>query len=187
VVSLDDLLAAGGLAAPDVDAAVGLSLTAPRDARAQTLYVEDVVLAVRRGHPLARSPITAARLSAAAWVDTLVLLGGEGVGHGVASKALAEHGVTRRIALAVPTFTLAALTAARTDLVAGLPRRVGEALAADLVLEALELPFPLPGMPIALMWHERTHADEGARYFRALITEAARGAVRERRRKERAR
>jgi DNA-binding transcriptional LysR family regulator len=61
------------------------------------------------------------------------------------------------------------MTAARTDLIVGLPDRVATLFAKLLPLKVVTPAFPMPSLVTVLAWHERTHADPGARYFRELI------------------
>lgn len=75
----------------------------------------------------------------------------------------------------VPYFTTAALVAARTDCIAGLPHRVAETLIAMLLpIKIVPTTFPLPAMRISLVWHDRTDRDPGAQFFRKLIVDAVR-------------
>jgi DNA-binding transcriptional LysR family regulator len=74
----------------------------------------------------------------------------------------------------VPYFTTAALVAARTDCIAGLPSRVAETLVAMLPIKIVPTTFPLPAMRISLVWHDRTDRDPGARFFRKVVVDAVR-------------
>mgnify|MGYP003425653696 FL=1 len=56
-----------------------------------------------------------------------------------------------------------------SDLVATVPERHCAALHADLV--TLPLPFPLPGIRVALIWHPSQDADPAHRWLRTLIRE----------------
>lgn len=172
LVSLDVLVAGSGLAGGDVDAVVGLAVAAAEDCHRRVLYRDELALISRRGHPAIRGKPTLAQLSQLAWIDTQVLMGRRGVGGVMAQKAFAQHAVAPRVALAVPSFTLAALAVARSDCIAGLPRRLAEALAADLPLAVHRPPFASPALPIALVWHPRTDADPGHRFFRDLVVAA---------------
>ena len=67
----------------------------------------------------------------------------------------------------------ALMLAASTDLAAGCPRRMATALAGPLGLALVEIPGPPLRFHMQLLWHERTHADAGSRYFRQFIQEAA--------------
>jgi DNA-binding transcriptional LysR family regulator len=178
VVSLDYLLASGGLAGGEVDVALGLQAATPPGCHARPLYRDGAVIVARRRHPRLRGRVTARSLSAAGWVDVLLALGRAGVGHGQAAPVFAAAGVTRTIALSVPTFTLAALAVATSDHVTGLPRRMAQALQRRFGLQILETPFSLPAFPIVAMWHPRTDADPAARILRELLVGAARPQVR---------
>ena len=57
------------------------------------------------------------------------------------------------------------IVAAETDAVAALPERVAELAVRLLPVKQVTAVFPLPRLTTAMVWHERTEADPGARYF----------------------
>jgi DNA-binding transcriptional LysR family regulator len=171
VISVDALLSAGGLAAPVADALIGPPLVED-GVHSAPLYEEEPVLLVRRDHPEVgprQRALSREQFNRLRHVDTLVALGKPGAGHRAASDMFARHGLTRDVAVTVPSFAAAAMVAAHTDLVAALPRRVGDTFARSLALRRLALPVTGLRMPLHLLWHERTHDDAGARFFRSLI------------------
>lgn len=171
VVSIDYLLATSGLATGEVDVAFG----PPPDREGllyQRLYHDDAVVVVRRDHPQVRARMTRKLFNALQHVDILIALGHAGRGHDAAERALEQHGLQRRIALAVPSFSAAVITAAHTDLVAAVPRRVAMALASYLPVKILALPMRGLSIELGMLWHTRTHEDPSDRYFRALIDRA---------------
>jgi len=87
---------------------------------------------------------------------------------------LRKNGLSRRISLTVPTFAAASIAVARTDYVAGIPRRVAAALSEYLPLRIVELPFRGFTADVALIWHARTHVDSTARHFRETVISALR-------------
>ncbi len=87
-------------------------------------------------------------------------------------NAMSPHGLVRRVAITVPYFTTAAMMASRTDYVAGLPSRAAEVLCDAFPIRIARTTFPLPSIGMSVMWHERTDADPGARYFRRLVADA---------------
>jgi DNA-binding transcriptional LysR family regulator len=105
-------------------------------------------------------------------VDVHLALGKAGTGHRAAEDAFARHGLSRRIVVTVPTFAAAATVVASTDLLGGMPRRVATVLARSLPLDVLRPPMPALRFPMMLAWHERTHDDAAAVYFRDLIANA---------------
>jgi DNA-binding transcriptional LysR family regulator len=105
-------------------------------------------------------------------IDILLALGGPGIGHGIVEEFLASHGLRRDIAVSVPSFAAAAAIAAQTDWVAGMPRRMAAAFLRQMPLTSVAMPVPAVRFRIQLVWHERTHKDAGAQFFRALILAA---------------
>jgi DNA-binding transcriptional LysR family regulator len=128
---------------------------------------------VRKDHPRVRGKLSKARFSTERHVDTHIAHGRGGEGHRAAEEAFAAHGLSRDVAVTVPTFAAAAWVAATSDLVAGIPRRLAERLRATLPIRIVEAPLPLFRMPIA-MWHERTAADPAAAAFREVVASTAR-------------
>jgi len=78
-------------------------------------------------------------------VDVLIALGKAGSGHGLAEAFFRKHRLVRKVALAVPSFTAAAMATVHTDYVACLPRRVARTLCRYLPLKILELLARGPG------------------------------------------
>ena len=81
------------------------------------LYEEDFVIAARSGHPLGKKP-SLERYAAAQHV----LVSPRGAARGFIDDVLAEHGLSRKIALTVPSFLWALTVIGSGDLVGALPR-----------------------------------------------------------------
>ncbi|PCC73548.1 DNA-binding transcriptional regulator, LysR family [Nannocystis exedens] len=172
IVSIDHFEAAGGLAGGEVDAAIAPA-TAPQPGQhAHHLYEEAGVLLVRRDHPAAGRPVTREVWASLRHVDIHLALGRGGIGHRAARAWLAGERLAFDVAVVVPSFVAAAVVAANSDYVCGLPRRVAEALAPALPLTPLMVPGPPMAFSIDLVWHDRTHLDAGARAFRELVSAA---------------
>ncbi|WP_437545576.1 LysR family transcriptional regulator [Sorangium sp. So ce367] len=180
VVSVDHLEATGGLGGGDVDATIAPAHPLPPGHHAADLFEQDSVFVVRRGHPCARRRLTREAFNSLRHIDIHIALGRGGIGNRAAVEALAAQGLHREIAAAVPTFSAAAVIAANTDLVAAMPRRIAEALARLAPLTLLEPPVAALVFRMQLVWHERTHEDEGARCFRELVIAALRDGPRAR-------
>ena len=180
IVSPDYLAATDGLVSGTVDATIGPTAVRGDGLHSLPLLPEALALLVRRDHPLARRRITPALYATMAHIDLELALGRPGVGHKLVMDELQRQRLERHVAMRVPNFATAALIASRTDLVASVPRRAAEAFAAMLPLTLLRQAFALRPMPMSLLWHERTHEDAGARYFRDLVVEANLGKARRR-------
>jgi DNA-binding transcriptional LysR family regulator len=174
VVTIDHLIASRGLVTGEVDAALGPPAAAKeRGLSYRPLYVQGAVLVVRRDHPEVRAAITREQFNRLPHVDTLLVQGGPGIGHKIASDFMAAHGLVRHVALAVPHFAAAAAAAARSDCLAGLPERIARYLCTILPLRVVRLPFPAPAaFEMGLFWHARSDADAGSRLFREIVAEA---------------
>ncbi|HSU39776.1 MAG TPA: LysR family transcriptional regulator [Polyangiaceae bacterium] len=168
VVSIDTLHAAGGLASTAVDVSIGAGERGP-GVRATALYEERIVLVARREHPLARARVTKRVLEALRHVEVHV---SPGKGNRALAASYAAAGLTRDLAVSVPTFTAAAAIVSTTDLVAWLPASLVEVLAPRLGLRVVATPLRPVRTAINLLWHERTDHDPTLRAFRELIERA---------------
>ena len=174
IVSADFLAATDGLAKGEIDAAfVPTDMVLPGH-HGTVVFEERAALVVRRDHPKVRGKLTPKLFGELPHIDVEVALGRKGVGHQQAARHWRQSGLERHVRITVPYFTTAALVAARTDCIAGLPNRVAEALVAILPIKIVPTTFPLPTMRISLVWHDRTDGDPGARFFRKVVVDAVR-------------
>ena len=172
VMSVDQLEAKGGLASGEVDVAIGPAHGPVPDVHSSDLYEEEGVLVVRRGHLQVGRRMSKEQFNTLRHIDILLALGGPGIGHRIVEEFLASHGLHRDIAISVPSFAAAAAIAAQTDWVAGMPRRMAAVFLRQMPLTSVAMPVPAVKFRIQLLWHERTHLDAGAQFFRSLITAA---------------
>ena len=80
-------------------------------------------------------------------------------------------GISRRIALRVPHFTVVPMVLERTDLILTLPARVARVYERRGEFKALPLPVPIPPADVGVHWHERFEADPGNRWLREQVIE----------------
>jgi DNA-binding transcriptional LysR family regulator len=174
IVTVDFLVATNGLAVGEVDVALGPVQAAFPPLLHEPVYAEEVVLAVRRDHAKTVRCLLRERFEDIEFVDIQLALGQGGVGNLLMTELLARHGLPWRVGMVAPDFTTAAHAAAVSDYVVGLPARAARAFCELLPLELVELPpfLSRPTMTMAVLWHPRTDADAGARYFRRLVKEA---------------
>jgi len=174
VLSIDALVASGGLGGTAVDVLVGAGEKGP-GVHAQPLYDEQIVLVARARHPAIRRRVTKAQLAVLRHVDVQV---SPGLGNQSLAAAYAAAGIRRDVAFLLPTYTAAAAVVAGTDLVASLPSSLVDVLGPRLALRRIATPLAPIATTINLLWHERTHGDPALRAFRDLIMQAAHGAAR---------
>lgn len=161
-----DLLARGR-----IDAFIGPVLAGydRPDIRERLLFDEHFVCLVREGHPAATKRWTLAQFAA---LDH-AFLAPRGRPGGAVDDVLAAHGLTRRIAVALPHFLVAPFVVANTDLVLTVPARIARTFAGFLPLRTVEPPVDIPGFSMALMWHERQHHDPAHEWFRNELVSVA--------------
>jgi DNA-binding transcriptional LysR family regulator len=176
VLSIDTLFALGGLAGIEIDAAIGVGEKGP-GVHMKPLFDEHIVLVARLGHPRVGKKLTMAQLAALRHVEVQVA---PGRGSRPLAASYAALGVTRDIAVVVPTFIAAAAIVAATDHVASLPASLVQVLGPRLGLRRVATPVAPVGTTVNLVWHERTDQDPALRAFRDLLARAAGRRVRAR-------
>jgi DNA-binding transcriptional LysR family regulator len=172
VVSADYLAATDGLSSGDIDVAFAPEQAVLPVMRSQRVFEESAALVVRRDHPRIGRRITRELFNQLPHIDVHVALGRPGTGHRVAQRGWERAGVRRRVVLTVPYFMTAALAAAATDCIAGLPDRMAALCVSLLPLKKVAAAFPLPSMTTVMIWHQRTDADPGACAFRDVVAGA---------------
>ena len=161
-VALDVEDIAETLAAGALDLAVGFLPGLGPPLRRRALFRDPYVCLMRADHPI-RS-LTKKRFLAAS--HALVTYRG---GHRVIEEALERAGLSRRIALRVPHFTVVPMVLERSDLILTLPQRVAHVYERRGRFKSMPPPVPLPQAEVAVHWHERFEADPGNRWLRELL------------------
>jgi DNA-binding transcriptional LysR family regulator len=134
----------------------------------QELSQERFACVVRRGHPVRAKP----SLREWAALEHLVVTPTAAAdASGVVDALLAQHGLTRRIALSVPHFMVAPHVIASSDLVLTAPERLLAPFVRSLKLRVLRTPLRLPEYALSQVWATRSDHDEAHRWLRRAIAE----------------
>lgn len=173
-VSIDYLIASNGLASGAVDVALAPESTSGQALFTTPLFREASGLFVRAGHPALGKRMTREHLSALGHIDVHVTLGEPGEVNRAVQRTLGALDAAMRSVVIVSSFTTAAMIAAHTDHVAWLPEHAARLFTELLGLRALRTDLPTFDAGCNLVWHERTHADAGAAFFRQLIVRTLR-------------
>jgi DNA-binding transcriptional LysR family regulator len=147
------------------DLDIGVVQDAPPEIVVEPLFTDRMAAVVRAGHPLTSGRLTPERYAAAAHVSA----SRRGKLTGPIDDALAELGLSRQVALAVPTFGAALIVVVRTDLVGLMPALLGSRAVEALGLVALDPPIDLPSKEIAMAWHQRYEADGAHAWLRSQV------------------
>ena len=131
----------------------------------QLLYTDADALAVRRGHPAGARLKNKETFLKARHVAVVI----RGQGEDLIDTWLRTKKLDRRIALVVPSYIEALHVAARTDLVAFVPRRLIAALAKQLSLVTIAPPLD-PGIDEQFMFYPtRAQMDPGSIWLRTVM------------------
>jgi DNA-binding transcriptional LysR family regulator len=151
-----------------IDVAVAHLRTLPAHIDTAVLLNDPFVLITRRDHPFAVKPPSIEAYAAL----NHVLVSPRGATTGAVDRALAEFGLKRRIALLVATYLALPSALAASDLVATVPQRTAQQIAAIAEIEIMPLPIDLSA-PISVAWHRRAASEPAQVWFRSLLIEAA--------------
>jgi DNA-binding transcriptional LysR family regulator len=166
IIGIDALLSVGDLGSSEVDLHVGIAAKGP-GLYTEALFQEASVLVARKGHPL-----VGRRISRRALGDLHHVRVDMAPGRNLRDpfgKLFARNGIPRRVVVTVPSFATAAEVVAGSDLVTMIPASFVATRGDALGLCALAAPLVARAIPVAMCWHERTHADPSARAFRDLV------------------
>ena len=151
----------------DADLAMGFTVELQAGFYQQNLFTEHYVCLLRRDHPRITGAMTKRQFLA----ESHVAVKTAGTSHWTIEKAMSDNGISRRIALWVPSFLGLGEIVANTDLLALAPIHLASALARDKALRHVKVPFPMDSYGVRQFWHERFHRDGGNRWLREVCVD----------------
>lgn len=151
---------------PEAIAAIEAAGPQARERHAR-LHETHYVCAMRREHPLARSPLTLDAYCEAHHLIASV----SGRAHGLVDEALAALGRKRRVVLTVNQFFTAGQVLAQSDLLMALPMSFVAATGVQDRILTRPLPLQLAPVALASIWPVRLDADPAQRWLRGLVQE----------------
>jgi DNA-binding transcriptional LysR family regulator len=157
---------AQALQSGEADLALGLIPTLDRGFYQQALFDQDWVCLCNADHPRIGEKFHLKHYLAEAHVGIV-----SGTGAQLLEDALNTLGKPRRVQLALPGFLGLPGILSTSDLVATLPRHIGETLAQAAGLRVLPCPVAIEGFTVKQYWHTRYHQDPANRWLRAVCAE----------------
>ncbi|TDG06523.1 LysR family transcriptional regulator [Paraburkholderia guartelaensis] len=130
----------------------------------QQLYQQDWVCLTNRHHPRVRGRLGLKQYRSAGHVAIE-----SGTGAQLLELALARERIERDIVLQLPGFLGLGTIVQTTDLVATLPRHIGETLAQANDLAVHTCPISVDGFAVRQHWHARYHHEAGNRWLRSVV------------------
>ena len=153
-----------------IDLEVGAEQPERPEITAETIGTDHMVAVSRAGHPLADGELTPERFAAAGHVT----VSRRGRLRGVIDDALAERGLRRRVVASLPTSSAALELVASTDLLTVVAEQVCRPGWTRLGLDARQVPFALPAVPVIVTWHRRNDTDPAHAWLRMQVRRALR-------------
>lgn len=93
-----------------------------------------------------------------------------GTSYQLLDSTVAAQQIKRQIRLELPGFLGLSAILSGSDLIATLPRHIGETLARAASLQILPCPFAVTGFTVKQYWHTRYHHDNANRWLRGVCT-----------------
>jgi DNA-binding transcriptional LysR family regulator len=151
-----------------IDVAVAHLRTMPPTIETTLLFRDPFVVVARKGHPIAREPLTVEAYAA----QNHVLVSPRGQPTGALDRILVDYGQRRRVALLVATYLAVPAALAGSDLIATVPSRAASLIAAHAEIATLPLPVDFSAT-VSIAWHRRAASEPAQAWFRGLLTTAA--------------
>lgn len=130
----------------------------------QQLYMQDWVCLSNAGHSRLRARLSVKQYRAAGHVAIAA-----GTGAQLLEKALLREQIERDVVLELPGFLGLGSIIKTTDLIATLPRNIGETLARVNDVTVHPCPFAVDGFAVRQHWHARYHHEAGNRWLRGVV------------------
>lgn len=134
------------------------------------VFTDRFVTIARRDHPRIGDALTMADFVREGHV---VVAPEPAAAAGIVDRALAAEGRARAVLVRVPSFLVAPLIVAESDLIASVPERILRGDPGARGVRAFAPPVPLPGLTLAMGWHERMRRDPEHTWFRRRLALAA--------------
>lgn len=148
------------------DLAIGSSLALAAGFYQQTLFEQDWICLLNAHHPRIREQLTLKDYLAEDHVGILT-----GSGSRVLNPEVKRQRLERSVLLELPGFLGLPAILSISELIATLPRQIGEALARSAGLRLLACPVKLPSLTIKQHWHARYHHDAANKWLRGICAE----------------
>jgi DNA-binding transcriptional LysR family regulator len=132
----------------------------------QRLYEQDFICLVNAKHPRIGAVFTSRAYKEEAHIGIL-----SSTSYPMLQSSLKRQGIDRRVQLELPGFLGLAAIVSSTDLIATVPRTIGETLARMGPIKVFPCPVKVPTFTVKQYWHVRYHHDPGVRWLRGVCAQ----------------
>jgi DNA-binding transcriptional LysR family regulator len=150
-----------------VDLALGLLPNLQTGFFQRRLFRHKYVCVFRKGHPLARTPMSLKQFAALDHVGVTAA----NTGHAEVDNLLERAGIKRKMRLVVPHFIAVGHILQTTDLISTLPERFALRCEEPFGLVSSPHPAQLPDIAINLFWHAKFNRDPANLWIRQRFVE----------------
>lgn len=157
---------AQALQSGEADLALGLIPTLDSGFYQQALFDQDWVCLCNADHPRIGESFDLRDYLTEAHVGIV-----SGTGAQLLEEALQKLDKPRQVQLALPGFLGLSAILSNSDLVATLPRHIGETLARTAGLRVMPCPVAVAGFTVKQHWHTRYHQDPANRWLRGVCAD----------------
>jgi DNA-binding transcriptional LysR family regulator len=157
--TLEDALRSG-----DGDLALGSLLDLDAGFYSQTLFEEDWICLVNNRHPRLENQLTLKQYQTEKHVGLVTRSGTK-----IIDPEMKRQRIERNVMLQLPGFLGLSAILSSSDMVATLPRSIGETMARAAGLKVLPCPVKLPISAVKQYWHSRYHADLANIWLREMV------------------
>jgi DNA-binding transcriptional LysR family regulator len=164
---------AADLASGNADLALGLIPGLEAGFYQQALFEQDWICLANPRHPRISKRFTLKAYLSEPHIGIV-----SGTGAQLLEQSLQRIGQKRKVQLALPGFLGLSAILLSSDLVATLPRHIGETLAHAGGLKVLPCPLTIDGFTVKQYWHTRFHQDPANKWLRTVCTELFQQTVR---------
>ena len=143
----------------------------PRTFSQRRLFSDGFTCMLRRGHPALQRK----RLSLEQYLELgHLLISPGGSPGGLVDAELAQRGLSRRVVLHVPSFLVAPLVVAETDLISTGPERLFRRMSERFPIVLLPPPLKLARFDLCMVWHARHDRNPAHGWLREAIVRVSR-------------
>ncbi len=134
----------------------------------QFLYREEYVAVVRDQHPIRTKQVSLKKFLSC---DHVLVSPSDGSFSGPTDDVLKELGVSRRVAISVPSFHVLAEVLQEDDFIAFMPKRLFARQTENLRI--IKTPIDVPGFDVIAAWHTRTDSEPVHNWIRTKLLDVA--------------
>lgn len=134
----------------------------------QFLYREEYVAVVRDQHPIRARQVSLKKFLS---YDHVLVSPSDGSFSGPTDEVLKGLGVSRRVAVSVPSFYILTEVLQEDDFIAFMPKRLFARRAENLRI--IKTPIEVPGFDVIAAWHTRTDSEPVHNWVRSKLLDVA--------------